>query len=159
MKRTPHRVGLFLAAACAVALCGCQSKIAEQKDQFIQGREAVCSGRYEAAVPLLEAYLREFPTGEFASRAGLFLGKAHIALGNYSKARAAWQDTIDRFPETLEGHKCRYKLAVLALVQGHTADAQARFAAMAGAPDGPLAAEAGALAAYLKRIPAEADGS
>lgn len=116
---------------------------------FKEGRSLVTQGRYAHAVPTLEQYLREHPRGKHASRAGLFLGKAHLGLGQWDEAAAAFTLTIERYPQSLEAHKARYKLAVVALLRGDTADARDRFAAMARSPDGPLAPEAKAAAEFL----------
>ena len=58
--------------------------------------------------------------------------------------------TIREHATTLEAHKCRYKLAVLAMIQGDHADALKRFGQLADQADGPLAAEATAMRDFLK---------
>ena len=82
------------------------------RDSFGSIRQLVCDGQYEKAIPKLKAY-----QGRHASRAGLFLGKAYLALGDLKMARQAFEDTVRKFPKTLEGHKCRYKLAMVTLAR------------------------------------------
>lgn len=122
-----------------------------KNDLFLEARELVTRGDYSLAAPLLEQYLKEHPGGEHASRAGLFLGKARLGLGQHDRAREAWELTRRDYAATLEGHKARYKLALLSMLEGDPETARAAFQAMADQPDGPLAPEAGALAHYLTR--------
>jgi len=86
----------------------------------------------------------------YASRAYLFLGKAFLGQLKFDDAARVFDDGARLFPETLEGHKCRYKRAVVDLLQGNNAAARARFANLAGHPDGPLAPEALAFHRYLE---------
>lgn len=118
---------------------------------FGQGRQLVTDGAYADAIPLLERYLGEHPAGRNASRACLFLGKAHAGLGDLDAARRWFERGVRDFPATLEGHKCRYKLALVDLWEGRKDAATAGFAALAARPDGPLAPEAAAMHAWLTR--------
>lgn len=149
---------LFTAFLVVSTAIGCDAIFPKKgKELFLQGRELVVSGRYQDAVPLLAKYLHLHPNGKHASRAGLFLGKAYLALGDFSKAREAWQLTIQNHAATLEGHKCRYKLALLLMLEGERAKAIEAFGRLAAAPDGPLAPEATAMKKYLSEetLPAE----
>ncbi len=122
---------------------GCGSR--QHGDEFESIRQLVCDGHYEQAVPQLKSY-----EGRHASRAGLFLGKSHLALGDLPQARAAFEDTIRRFPQSLEAHKCRYKLALVTWLEGDTESAREQFAALSQNPDGPLAPEATALVEFIQ---------
>jgi TolA-binding protein len=117
---------------------------------FQEGRTLVVQGEYEKAVPVLEDYIEKHPKGEHASRAGLFLGKALLGQGRLKDARDAFEAVVRDHPETLEGHKCRYKLAVVAMLLGDAQDAVRRFDALASRPDGPLAGEARAMKTFLE---------
>lgn len=116
---------------------------------FGRGRVHVMEGRYAEAVPELRAYLAQYTAGPNRSRAGLFLGKAYLGQGHFKLAREAFAETAERYPDTLEGHKCRYKLALLDLLEGRTGEAAEGFRRLAEQPDGPLAPEATALGQYL----------
>jgi len=120
------------------------------QDDFHNGRTLVCEGKYREAIAPLEKYQREQPRGKNASRAGLFLGKAHLALEDHAAARQAFDATIKDYPDSLEAHKCRYKLGLLDLLEGKDDEALVRFEALANQPDGPLAAEALAWTRHLK---------
>lgn len=143
----------ILVAAALVIGCSKGQGSSHARDSFLHCRHMVNSGQYPEAVTCLHSHASEFPNSKFASRAGLFLGKAHVAQGHFDEARQAWQSVLDRYPSSLEGHKVRYKLAVLLMLEGKRSEALAAFQAMADTPDGPLAAEASAMVRNL--IPLE----
>ena len=138
--------------------CGKARAPAAPKENFT-GRQLVIEGKYKEAIPELEAYLRDNPKGKFASRSGLFLGKAHLALGQMDEAEKAFADTAAKHPGTLEAHKCRYKLALVAFFRGDLHNALKRFDELANRPDGPLAPEAKAMGDYLREKGVKPDGN
>lgn len=133
----------------ALLILGCPDS-QEERRLFLEGRELVVMGQYEEAVPVIEKYLSEHPQGKYASRAYLFLGKAFMGQLKIDDAAIVFDDGSRLFPETLEGHKCRYKRAMVDLLQGNNAAARTRFANLADNPDGPLAPEARAFQRYLE---------
>ena len=143
-KRTTMRL-MFLAIFCAGVLVSC-SQAQKPEDDFEAIRQLVCEGHYQQAIPKLMTY-----NGKHNSRAGLFLGKAHMGLGDLASARAAFESTIAMHPQTDEAHKSRYKLALLSYLEGDTVAAKAAFMEMSANPDGPLVAEAAAFARFLAR--------
>lgn len=148
-----ERAGILLLSCLFAA--GCNSgRNASPNSDFDQGRSLVVAGKYAEAIPVLRRYLKEDPQGKHASRAGLFLGKAHLALGDIEAARQAFDDTHRNYPDSLESHKSKYKLAMISLLSGDRQDALERFQQLAQAPDGPLAAEATAMAEFLRQQPA-----
>jgi len=126
-----------------MSMAGCGQR--SQSESFESIRRLVCEGRHAEAIPRLEAY-----KGRHQSRAGLFLGKAHLGLGDLDQARKSFSDTIRDFPDSLEAHKCRYKLALLALLDGDSEAAKVQFADLSNEANGPLVAEAKAMAEYLE---------
>ncbi len=137
---------------CLIAIAGinCGAIAPKQGNKlFHQGREFVVTGKYSAAVPVLSKYMHLHPSGKHASRAGLFLGKAYLALGNTAKAGEIWSLTVKNYPDSLEGHKCRYKLAFLYMLTGEGDKAIDAFGQLADSPDGPLAPEALAMRKFL----------
>ncbi|QDU95841.1 tetratricopeptide repeat protein [Lignipirellula cremea] len=143
---------LALVVLPLVVLVGCRLQAGDDpaQDDFHQGRTLVTGGKYALAIPLLTKFLAEHPQHQNASRAGLFLGKAHLGLGDYPAARIAFNDTVKNYPATLEGHKSRYKLALLSLLEGDRDQALAQFKTLAENPDGSLAPEAAAMVRYLQ---------
>jgi TolA-binding protein len=146
-------LGVSLAVAILVCPVGCQQRGGRRGDpQFQQARQLAVDGKYDQAIASLQEYVRQNPNSENASRAGLFLFKAHFAQAEFPEAAEWCRWTIRVHPTSLEAHKCRYKLAVLSLVQGDTQEAIKLFDALAEAPDGPLAAEATAMRDYLESV-------
>ncbi|MAE65236.1 MAG: hypothetical protein CMJ18_13275 [Phycisphaeraceae bacterium] len=146
---------ILVVTSCGIIGCGNGQR---GDDGFKEIRAAVTRGRYADAIPRLERYLANRPRRPNASRAGLFLGKCHLALGRFQEAAQAFETTIAEHRRSPEAHKCRYKLAVLALVQGEREDAIRRFGALADQPDGPLAPEAAAMHRYLTATPKTSRG-
>ncbi len=148
-------MAVHLVAAClllTMAGCGTESNAANRKASatFAAIRADVLRGDYETTPDRLAKFIDAHPKHPDASRAGLFIGKCFLALGDLPAARQAFQTTVDTYPGTLEEHKCRYKLAVVTMLEGDREDAIRQFAAMADEPDGPLAPEAAAMAQYLR---------
>ena len=146
---------LFVAAVM-IATCficgasGCDRANKRRSPEFEAIRSLVTSGKYTEAKPKLEVFLKEKPEHPDASRAGLFLGKVNLALGDMDAAKKAFEMTATKYSGSLEDHKSRYKLAVIAMLEGNKEDAILRFGALADKPDGPLAAESMAMRKYLQ---------
>ncbi len=155
MKENELQLGALMTAlilgSCLFMLPGCGAARSQNNALFKQGRDLVRTGRYEEAIAPLTQFQREQPHAELASNAGLYLGKAYLALGRFDEARTAWGDTVENYPNSLEGHKCRYKLAFLSFMEGDTQSALDQFTALADAPDGPLAPEALAFRTFLEK--------
>ena len=141
---------LVLLIPCAL---GCRQPAANdtvKSDDFHRGRTLVTQGKYKEAIPLLQKFIKEQPHHQNASRAGLFLGKLQMGLGDYDMAKVEFEFTIREYPTSLEAHKSRYKLAVIAMLQGDDDDAIKRFAELSEKPDGPLVPEAAAMVRFLR---------
>ncbi len=113
----------------------------------------VATGRYEHAIAHLQGYLAEFPKGKNAARAALFIGKAQLGLGRLADAETAFEAAEKAYPESLEAHKSRYKLALIAMLQGDRREARSMFAELARYPNGTLAPESAAMLRFLNTIP------
>ena len=149
------RRGLTAALALLLlSLVGCgdpRTKRGDVDRTFGRGRLLVTQGKYAEALPVLEEHLAARPTGKHASRAQFFIGKAYVGMGQLDKATAAFGEVVQIYPDSLEAHKARYKMALILLWQGKTNEARVQFAALADSPDGPLAPEAKQMAAHLAK--------
>ncbi|MCO6042639.1 tetratricopeptide repeat protein [Aeoliella sp. ICT_H6.2] len=157
--KNSKRLVAIVAVVLGCTSCGNGAGTAE-RDEFLAGRQLVVDGKYKEATGPLEAFVTAHPNSKFCSRAGLFLGKAYLAQDDMPQAKKWFQWTVDNHPTTLEGHKCRYKLAMCAVLEEDYGEAGERFAALAEKPDGPLAAEATAWQRWLKKqaaAPPQAD--
>ena len=137
----------LLAAVLLLAVSGCGRS--NDAKQFHDARNLLIGGKYDQALPALDAYLETNSEGKFRSRAQFLIAKAQLGRGNLKEAKAAFVRTKNLYPQTLEAHKARYKLALVAMLEGRDQDAILQFERMARAPEGPLAPEAGAMARYL----------
>lgn len=135
---------IVIAVMCCCVGLACSQGPAPP-DRFEAIRQLVCDGKYEQALPQLKAY-----SGKHESRAALFMGKAHLGLGDYPAARKAFEAGVRKFPDTLEAHKCRYKLALLSYLEGDNETAKNAFEKLAADKDGPLAPEAAAFAKFIR---------
>ena len=149
--RTFPRIMIVVGLLAAVSSCQ-QQKRREGDADFKGARQLAVDGNYAAAGKAFQKYVDEKPQGRDASRAGLFLFKVHFSEGNFKEAASWCEWTMRNHPASLEAHKCRYKLALISLVQGDTQDAIARFGTLADQPDGPLAAEATAMRRFLQSV-------
>jgi len=136
-------------AAIYFALAEPPSWEEETRGLFGEGRAKVTEGRYDDAIPSLSRYIEKHPQGRNASRAQFFIAKAHLGRGDLAAARQAFETVIRVYPDSLEAHKSRYKIALVDLCEGREDDARKRFRELADHPDGPLAPEAAAMTAFL----------
>ena len=127
-------------------------KIAEENplSPFGRGRNLVAQGDYAEAIQHLELYLKNQPGGKNASRASFFIAKALLGQGDLNAARIAFQRTIAVYPDSLEAHKSRYKLAMIDFWQGNRDEAIRRFTELAEAREGPDTPEAQMMLKYLQ---------
>lgn len=123
-----------------------------QPGLYGQGRDAVLTGRYADAVRHLERYIERNPTGQMVTTARLYLGKAHLGLGDLDAAQAAFAQGAREAPDSPAGHKSRYKLACVQLMKGDVDAAKRTFEQVAAAdPPGQLTPEARAFARALEK--------
>ncbi|WP_425394976.1 tetratricopeptide repeat protein [Aeoliella sp.] len=148
--KNSQRLLLVAAVVLGCTSCGNGAGTA-QRDQFLAARQLVVDGKYQEATAPLEAFITQHPGNKFCSRAGLFLGKAYLAQDDMAQAKKWFQWTVDNHAQTLEGHKCKYKLAMCAVLEEQYDKASDQFATLAEKPDGPLAAEATAWQRWLKK--------
>jgi len=153
-SRTQLATVLLVVLATGLTGCSRAAKLPKNKRgsaEFEAIRLRVTHGEYREAVPQLTAFIDANPSHPDASRAGMFIGKCMMAQGDLPAARQAFETTIETYPGTAEDHKCRYKLALLTLLEGDRQGAINQFETLANTPGGPLAPEATAMAAYLRK--------
>ncbi len=119
---------------------------------FGKGRSFVTHGEYDRGLKYLTTYDSRFPRGRNSARAGLFTGKAYLAKGNLKNARIAWRKVIKKHPETLEAHKCRYKMGLTYLIDGNNREALKFFKEVVSRKNGPLVPEAEAMLTFIRDL-------
>lgn len=130
-------------------LLGCRD---QHQTTFHQGRSLVIAGHYDEAINELETFATSASDSKYASRAGLFLFKAHCGKGDYKAAKKWCNWTIEQHPNSLESKKCMYKLALLTLASGNIDASVVQLKQVSQSSDNPLSAEADALLAVIKLL-------
>jgi TolA-binding protein len=157
LKKRRKKITAVSASLCltlSIAAAGCSRFVSADNDsyeEFMAARQLVTQGHYADAIGRLEKYLVRHPKAKHSSRATFFLAKAHLGANDLDQAQAAWERTIRDYPASLEAHKSKYKLALLAFLRGDPKTAYTQFKAIAESPDGPLAPEAVGFARYLAK--------
>jgi TolA-binding protein len=137
-------------------LSGCGgAKAAPSPERFHEGRAALMQAKFPRAIEQLSEHLEKHPEGDLAGRATFLIGKAHLGLGDWAAAETWFEKTMQKFPNTEEAHKAQYKIAVVKLLQGETAEAKKRFAELAEHPNGSYTPEAVAMTRYLDQAETE----
>lgn len=139
-------------AMFVVAACGEK----HSSKGFHAGRDRLKRGDYAGAIGDLQRYLDKHPGGKLASRAMFLIAKAHIGEEDLGGAEQWFGQTIEKFPESQEAHKARYKLAMIAVWNGEFEAGRRKFQQLADRPAGTLAPEARAMAQFLSawdRVP------
>lgn len=132
----------------AVLITGC-AKQKKSDPQFTAGRQALMRGQFEPAIEQFGGYLQQQPHGRLASRASFLTAKAYLGLGDHQLARQQFEHTVQKYGDSEEAHKSRYKLAMVSLIEGDTDDARRRFSELTAQPSGTLVPEATAMLRYL----------
>ena len=128
----------FLVFSCNV---GCQSDTTES-DSFQAARQNVHAGNFAQAIKEFKAFDSRFPKSKFASRTTFLIAKCQLGLGDYELSKQAFDDTIARFPNSLEAKKSEYKLAEIDFLEGEIESGAEKLKAIANGPANPYMPEA-----------------
>ncbi|MCS7468469.1 tetratricopeptide repeat protein [Stieleria sp. ICT_E10.1] len=147
--------GVLAAFLLLMAFCtsGCDGQ--RSSEAFHRGRDLVIKGQFDAAESELAAFEKQNPGHTLLSRARFLRAKAKLGAGDLPQARQLFQQTIDRFPESDEADKARYKLAFVELLDGNTRQAERQFQDIVDHSSSIYLAEATAVRAMLDRQRAE----
>jgi TolA-binding protein len=147
---TLDRTGLLLGFVLTLGVLGCgtddRGKVARE---FDVARKLMTSGKFDSAATKLEEFLENHPTHELAGRATFLLAKSHLGRSRFDESKKWFNRTIQRFPESEEAHKAKFKLAVIELLSGNLADAEQQFETLATQSEGPYVPEAQAFSRFL----------
>ncbi|MDV6032155.1 MAG: tetratricopeptide repeat protein [Phycisphaera sp. RhM] len=152
MKTT---AAVIAASLMLIAFCtaGCDGQ--RSSEAFHRGRDLVIRGQFDAAESELAEFEKQNPGHTLLSRARFLRAKAKLGAGDLPQARQLFQQTIDRFPQSDEAGKARYKLAFIELIDGNTQQAEQQFQDIVKQSRSIYLAEATAMRAMLDRQPAE----
>ena len=90
-----------------------------REDALFSIGAAYCSlGRPDDAVPALDKYLAEFPTGKYASQAGYLKGAVALEAGNFVKAETAFGELLGKGDNSAVAADMQFLLANSQFAQG-----------------------------------------
>ncbi len=72
--------------------------------------EELKQGRYEEAIKAFEAFLRDYPNGEYAGNAQYWLGEANYVTRRFDVAEAEFKKVLERFPDSNKAADAMLKL-------------------------------------------------
>jgi len=122
------------------------------KQVFSEASLLVQQGFYDLAIPDLKEFLNTYPRDSRAPAAQLLVGNAYFAKGEFDKAVVAYDETIQKYPESDTRCTALYKKGQTLAQLKQTAEANKIYQSVAkdcaNTVEGPLAA------GELKRTPA-----
>lgn len=65
---------------------------------------------YEKAIAAYQAYIDENPEGNLAVIARYYIGKSHLALGHNAEAKAAFEEIVQKHPDSTWGNFAQTQL-------------------------------------------------
>lgn len=137
--------------ATLVGLGGCgEAPQGKPGQQFEQAREAVIRGEFVSAARQLESFVEQHHDHPLAGRATFLLAKSYLGQGELALSQRWFERTRDRFPQTEEAHKAKFKLAMIELLRDEPRRAFEQFRQLAQAADGPYTPEAAAWSRFLE---------
>ena len=90
-----------------------------REDALFSMAAAYCSlGRSEDAVPALEKYLADYPTGKYASQAGYLKGAVALEAGDFAKAETVFGSRLEAGDSSALAADMRFLLANTEFAQG-----------------------------------------
>ena len=141
---------MLLGFVLTLGVLGCgtddRGKVASE---FDVARKLMTSGRFDSAATKLEDFLENHPSHHLAGRATFLLAKSHLGQSHFDESKKWFNRTIQRFPNSEEAHKAKFKLAVIEMLEGNLAEAERQFATLAKQSDGPYVPEAQAYSRFL----------
>lgn len=73
---------------------------AVQTEEYEAAFNLMKEGKYDRATNAFRAFVEKYPESAFADNAHYWIGEAHAARGDNTKARTAFEAVIKRFPDT-----------------------------------------------------------
>jgi len=110
-QSVPSAVSPVPAPAAAATPAG--SAQGNDKDRYQQAYEALRGGQNALAVKLFEAFLLDFPNGQYADNAQYWLAEAYKVNREIDKAKAAFLKVINQYPQSAKVPDALLKLGYI----------------------------------------------
>ena len=119
-------------------------------DSFQAARSEVHAGSFDAALQKLTQFEKANPNSTFASRTAFLKAKCLLGKEDLQSAIEGFESVIDRYPDSLESKKSRFKLAMIDILEEKPDSAKQRLSAIVAAGNNPFMPES---KAWLKKLP------
>lgn len=98
----------------------------QERAVYMAARDLLYASRFNEAKDAFEAYLRDYPQGQFRDFSHFWLGEAWRSLDKPDNARAMehFRTVIERFPDSSRVPSAMYRLAVLQAESGKADEAR-----------------------------------
>ncbi len=81
-----------------------------ERDAYDHGFNALKDGEYAVAARRFQAFLRQFPDGQYAPNASYWLGESYYVTQNYELALDTFQSLLERHPDSAKAPDALLKL-------------------------------------------------
>lgn len=95
-----------------------------EQERYQQAYETLRNGHNAQAIKLFEALYADYPTGEFGDNAQYWLGEAYKITRELDKARAAFNQVINQYPDSPKVPDALLKLGYIEFEQQNMAKAR-----------------------------------
>lgn len=97
---------------------------------YRQAFEALLNKQYDQGASKMQAYIKRYPTGKYASNAYYWLGEMALLKKNNQQAFDSFEQVVKQFPQSSKVPDAQYKIALINIQQGKTALARVRLEAI-----------------------------
>ncbi len=116
------------------------SKSTDEETRYLEAYKLVKSNHFEKALPLMQAFIKDFPQSHYAANAHYWIGEILVFQGNQEEAKKEFIILINQFPKSTKIADARLKLANIYIKQGLIEQARKELATIQREfPDSPAA--------------------
>ncbi len=96
----------------------------DEAQAYRKAYETLQAGHYDAAVDAFSEFLQRYPKGEYADNAYYWLGEAYYVKRDFSAARQAFQQVVEKFQDSTKVPDVMLKMAYIDLELGRVKQAK-----------------------------------
>lgn len=116
------------------------SKQDDEEIRYLEAYKLVKSNHFEKALPLMQAFIKDFPRSHYAANAHYWVGEILVYQGNLDDAKKEFIILIEQFPRSTKIADARLKLANIYINQNLIEQARKELATIQKEfPDSPAA--------------------
>ena len=112
------------AAGSAAAPIAAPAASVDERSAYAAAFDALKAGHYDQSSELFQAFLQQYPQGQYAPNALYWLGESYYATHNFPLAEAQFQDLVNRFPEHDKASGGLLKLGMSQYGEGRVQEAE-----------------------------------